>query len=319
MRIATSCLVLFALAGTAHAQAADAETLFREGKRLMKKGDIAEACKKFDASERLDPGIGTELNLGNCLEKNHQTASAWAMFVKAAASAKHAGEAKREAEGQKRAAALEKQLVYLTIEVPDDHRVPGLTIKRNELALDETAWGQRTPVDPDDYTITASADGYATWTTHVTVNAKSRRIEVPALDKQAAAPAPEPRSTKPAEEVRLSPSPEYHLRKAPLAIGIVGVAAIGAGVGVGFLSRSDDNASNKTCPTTACSDPHARDLNSRARTEAIAADVGFAVGGLAVATTLIWWYVDGTSWPEHVALAPAVDANHVGLALAGRF
>src|SRR5262245_23491607 len=91
----------------AGAQRADAETLFREGKRLLKEGKIAAACDKLDASERLEPSAGTELNIADCREKNGQLATAWAMFVRAAATAKHSdGDGKREAEAKRRAAAL---------------------------------------------------------------------------------------------------------------------------------------------------------------------------------------------------------------------
>lgn len=329
MKIATSlvALVVLAVAAPARAQTAEAETLFREGKRLMKKGDIAEACKRFEASERLDPGIGTELNLGNCLERNHQTASAWAMFVKAAASAKRASDGKREGEARRRAAALEKQLVYLTIVVPDDDRVPGLQIKRNDTPVDATLWGQRTPIDPDEYTITAQADGYAPWTKSVTIRSKSRVVEVPELEKQAGTPEVAPAQTtasrpvataqQPAAPPAPAAAPPSHLRKAPLALAVVGVAGIGAGVVLGALSRSDESSSDATCPTTACSDAHALDLNSRARTEALGADIGFAIGGAALATAVVWWFVAGTSTTEQLAVMPSFD--HVGIVAAGRF
>ena len=101
-RIIAACILLGV--APAHAQTADAETLFREGKRLMKKGEIAEACKRFEASEKLDPVSGTELNLADCLEKNHQTASAWAMFIKTATSAKRVGDLKRMNEAKKSSA-----------------------------------------------------------------------------------------------------------------------------------------------------------------------------------------------------------------------
>ncbi len=324
MKIATSLFALtavLAVAAPARAQTAEAETLFREGKRLMKKGEIAEACKKFDASERLEPGIGTELNLANCLERNHQTASAWAMFVKATSSAKHANDVKREGEARRRATALEPQLVYLTIVVPDDHRVSGLQVKRNDTAVDDAMWGQRMPVDPDDYTITARADGYAPWTTSVTVKSKDRRVEVPALEKQASKPevAAAPASTT-AAPVAVAPppppAPATHLRKAPLVLGVVGVVGIGTGVVLGLLSRSDESSSDAKCPMS-CTNAQGLELNSRARSEAIGADIGFAVGGAAVASAVVWWLVAGTSTTEHFAVMPALD--HAGLVATGRF
>src|SRR5215468_4729261 len=62
MRIATSLLTLAVVAGIAHAGSSDAEILFQQGRKLMKKKAFAAACEKFDASERLEPAAGTELN-----------------------------------------------------------------------------------------------------------------------------------------------------------------------------------------------------------------------------------------------------------------
>src|SRR5436305_3826151 len=79
----TVALVL--AAGTARAQpsGAQAETLFRQGKDLMAKGKIAEACAAFDASQKLDPTISTLLNQAACREKNEQFATAWGLFLEA--------------------------------------------------------------------------------------------------------------------------------------------------------------------------------------------------------------------------------------------
>src|ERR1041384_7022387 len=47
---------------------AAAETLFREGREAVKRADYAVACPKFQESQRLDPAIGTLLNLALCEE-----------------------------------------------------------------------------------------------------------------------------------------------------------------------------------------------------------------------------------------------------------
>src|SRR5262249_16693409 len=77
-------------ASPARAQSPEADVLFREGKKLLKDGQIAEACEKLDASERLQSTVGTLLNLADCRERNHQLATAWATFRKAAVAAKKA-------------------------------------------------------------------------------------------------------------------------------------------------------------------------------------------------------------------------------------
>ncbi len=63
---------LLGLSGLARAQSAGtnnraaAEALFSEGRSLSAKGRYAEACPKFEASQQLDPGLGTMLNLAEC-------------------------------------------------------------------------------------------------------------------------------------------------------------------------------------------------------------------------------------------------------------
>src|SRR5690606_40388855 len=48
---------------------AAAEALFDEGVKLLKDGKYEEACRKLETSQRVDPGIGTLIYLGECYKK----------------------------------------------------------------------------------------------------------------------------------------------------------------------------------------------------------------------------------------------------------
>src|SRR5829696_5855787 len=113
-RLCLAVVVVFAHPAVALAQtAADeptAEALFTEGRRLLAERRYAEACAKLAESQRLDPAIGTLLNLADCHEKNGQTASAWARFREAAEAARRAGDATREKVAARRASALDEKL-----------------------------------------------------------------------------------------------------------------------------------------------------------------------------------------------------------------
>ena len=72
------CMSLVALPVGAQSNKATAEALFTEGRALATSGKCAEAIPKFQASQKLDPGVGTLLNLAECYEQVGKTASAWA-------------------------------------------------------------------------------------------------------------------------------------------------------------------------------------------------------------------------------------------------
>src|SRR5437870_12338563 len=88
------------------ADKAGAELLFDQARRLMDAAKYAEACEKFAASERLEPAVGTLLNLGGCHERQGKLATAWGWYREAAAMANVRADAERERFAKERAAPL---------------------------------------------------------------------------------------------------------------------------------------------------------------------------------------------------------------------
>ncbi len=352
MTIARSSLValvaLLVTGATARAQSVEAESLFRAGKQLMKDGKLAEACDKFEASDRLEPSVGTLLNLADCREKNHQLASAWAVFLKASAEAKQSGtDAKREAEARRRAKALEPRLAYLTISVADSSRVEGLVIKRNGVTVDPALWNQGVPVDPGTYEITGQAPGLEPWSTKVEVAGEGQKasLEVPRFkrleDLQPGVttthttpvdkPPPPPKAidtttpeTNPPEDQHPNetdqPGTFTGMRKLSIAAAVVGVGGIAAGALFGSKANDLEKQSNAICPTAACSDMHAVQLNKDAQSDALYANVGFVVGGAAIVGAAALWFLGAPKMHDQpVALTPTLAPDQVGFTLAGSF
>jgi hypothetical protein len=179
----------------AAAQAEDqaaARALFVEARRLMKDGDYAAACPKLEAAAKLYPGPGVLLNLGDCYERAHLTASAWAEFAEAESVASRAGRTAEKGEAARRKALLDPLLSRLMIKVGAD-AAPGLVIRRDGHIVDRAAWGAAIPVDPGEHTVTAEGPGAPAWSRTVKADAPGGVVvvEVPAK-MTAPAPAPPP-------------------------------------------------------------------------------------------------------------------------------
>jgi hypothetical protein len=141
-----------AWADVSTADAAAGEALFQEGRKLMTENRFAEACERFAVSRRLNPGVGTSLNLADCLEKLGRTASAYGMFNETAIEAQRMSDKiGRDVEARARAHALEPRLSKLSVVVPPAHRAAGMEVRRDGQALGQDLWGLAIPVDPGEH------------------------------------------------------------------------------------------------------------------------------------------------------------------------
>src|ERR1700722_2722080 len=181
------------------AERAVAQTLFGEGRTLMTAGRTMEACTKFAESGRLDPEIGTHLNLGLCHEALGQTATAWVELSEVADRAARAHDAVRSTFAQQHVDALARKLSRLRLRVasPD----PAQSVLVDGRPIGKAAWGGAFPVDPGSHPVEASAPGKVTWRSAVTVVPGSAilDVDVPALSSAAAAAAPSAAAPGPAE------------------------------------------------------------------------------------------------------------------------
>src|SRR5512133_281953 len=196
--------------GLAHAQdPAAAEVLFQEGRRLLAEGNIAAGCEKLKESFALDAMSGTLLNLADCYEKDGKTATAWARFRNAASLARSQGKVEQAAEANRRAKALEPELAYITIAVPDP--VPGLEVRRNDLEVSPGTFGVAVPADPGKVEIVASAPGYRSYRSTLELGARRDKkvVTVPKLtpgdDTAASTATPATPSPKITQEMSAPP------------------------------------------------------------------------------------------------------------------
>ncbi|MDP9150961.1 MAG: hypothetical protein M3O36_13610 [Myxococcota bacterium] len=160
---------------------AAARSLFSEGRQLVKASRYEEACGKFEAARKLYLSSGLLLNLADCHERLHRTASAWAEFGEASEAAASAGRAGDQAEAKRRRAALEEHLARLTVHV--ENPAPNETVLRDGVAVEPSAWDSPIPVDPGAHTLTAEAHGRESWSASVEVDEPGRTVvaRVPSL------------------------------------------------------------------------------------------------------------------------------------------
>ena len=300
-----------------------AEALFRDGKRLMKEGKLAEACGALEGSERAEHNVATVLSLADCREKNQQYAAAWALFLQADSQTRNdASKAALNTTAKRRAQALEPKLSYLTINVPDESRIPELVVLRDGAPVDPAEWNRSIPADGGDHVVAGKAPGHESWSTTVTLKpeADKQAVEVPRFKALPQIVNKLHASASPQAAVS-APWPLLTPRR-KLAIGVAaGGAAIGiASVILGAGAQSLRDEAVATCPPSACSPQAASSAqakNDQARSRAMIANVGFGVAGLAVATSLVLWFT-GAHEASGLAISPQVGAT-TGLAVGGSF
>jgi hypothetical protein len=294
---------------------ATAEALFTEGRRLMAEGSVAQACQKFEASQKLDPGVGTSLNLAECYERSGRTASAWAQFREAISLARAIGSAEREQLARERADALEKRLARLTITV-EGEAPSGLEVRRDGARLDPAELGIAIPVDPGTHAVTASAPGRADFTTSVEVQGDGAQaaVKIPAL--AAATSEPEPAAPEAAAGVEVSSSSGSSQKTVAAIVAGVGLAGVGVGSYFGLTAAStwDDAKSKCTDYPYGCGS-EGKSLADDARTQATMSTVGLGVGLALVTAGAVLWFTAGPSKPE----ATSFGIGPSGAAVKGSF
>lgn len=314
--------VLIGAPRVAKADIAAAEALFREGRALMAKGKLAEACHKFSESERLDPSPGTLINLARCHAEQGRSASAWAEYLAAKRAAETAGRTELVEEARRQATALEPSLSTLTITAREP--VPGLVVHRNGELLEATALGSKLPVDPGRYTITASAPGYEDYTTEVSVEAgaAAAAVTIPPLEpKPKASPSPPEAPAASAEQAPPAPA-VAHRSGPPLAgyvVGGAGLVATGVGFAFGALAAGKYSSAKDACPTHAGCSAQAMSDRRSAETEANVANVMIGVGLAAVAVGVVLVVTHGSKHAERAALVlgPVVEPGGGGAFVRG--
>jgi hypothetical protein len=301
------------VAGPVQAQTGEskamAEVLFREGKKLLAKGNVDEACVKFESSYHLDEVLGTLLNLAACHETQGRLATAWGEFNEALTVAKKADLAARQKFAKEHIAAIEPKLSHLTVTVPDAVAVEGFQVTIDRVPLPRGAWGTPVPVDSGGHAVVATAPGRQAWESSVKLEqAASESVSIPVLATLPPPPPPPLTSSTSSPSLSPPPSPPKSRWKRPVGFAALGVGAVGLGVGsyFGVRALSLGTESARGClPDGSCtSEGYA--AFTRGKSAAMASDVLLIVGGAVAAAGGVLLVLDAVDKPSPPRLAIAL-------------
>ncbi|MFO0586378.1 MAG: hypothetical protein U0441_02500 [Polyangiaceae bacterium] len=326
---------------------AAATALFDDGRKLAADKKYAEACPKFEAAMRLDPGIGTLYNLSDCYEQLGRTASAWAGFRDVAAQAKAANQADREKVARDRVTALEPKLSKVRIVMPASFSGGAFTITRDGSSLPSALVGSPVPFDPGAHVLRIEVEGKEPWEKRIDVPAKGGTTDVqvpPFVAKAAASNTASPSGTStgtvpvetaaptatlaPTATTAPSSGPVASPRpwQKPLGIGALaaGVVGLGAGVALGFVAKDTyDNSNKSDCDpkTNICNENGLKKRAAAVDTGNIGTIVGIA-GGVVGAAGLVLWILapSAPASPKSGGLTDVrVVAGPASVGVRGRF
>ena len=303
------------------ADLASARALYKEGRALRERGDLAGALEKFQAAHALGqtPITGIELartyvQLGRLVEAEEVSLGVSRIPV---ASDETGRSVQARQDAAELAASLGPRLATLVVSV---HGLapgvePHLTIDGRDVPA--AAIGEPRRTDPGKHV------AVLTLSTGTTVRGEAQvgEGESRALVLEAGAPPPEVQPPPP--PVNATDDADVHYYRAPrspllLSTGIT-ITAIGltAGIAFGVMTLNQRSNLGGVCPNQRCG-PSAWDALDTARTNAAFSTAGFAMaaGGAALVAVDIFFRVHGANTPDaraaHATVVPDLGAGWVG-------
>jgi serine/threonine-protein kinase len=198
-----------------------------------------------------------------------------------------------------------------------------MTVKRGDLTVTQPQWGSALPVDGGEHNVVASAPGYQTWQTTVSVadERASEDVTIPPLVKGSA--EPEPGGGSPSGGEPYDATPQII---AGSAVGLVGLVGIGVGIGFAVIAKDKDGESLGFCDPndpTSCNETGVA-LRDEARQAQTISIVSFVAGG-ALTLTGALLVITGVLMHDppreagDVRFTPTLSSEQAGFSLSGRF
>lgn len=295
---------------------ARAARLFDEAMSLAAAGQFKEACPKFEESQRLDPGLGTQFNLALCFEKEGRLGSAWRTYASVKRLAHETGKEGPEDSARQKMKELRPRVPYLVLSASTTD--PDVTLKVDGQRVERETWSFYA-IDRGEHLVEATAPAKEPWQQVVTVPEATEDPTGVELEVQ----VPPLVLTK-ARVVTVTKETPNTRRTVGYALGVVGVAGIGAAVVSGIVILHDyavakDDCTVKDGDVYKCKDTSARDAISNGKTLIAVNYAAWGVGlvGLGVGSYLL--LTSGPKKPPAAVVTPIVGPSAGGVSVVGRF
>jgi hypothetical protein len=279
------------------ANQARADQLFTEANQLVDGGNYAAACPKYEESNRLDTGIGTEFKLADCYEHVDRPATALALFRLVERTAAAAGRAERQKAAGERAQALEGTVPRIELTTTDALKVDEYIIKCDGNVLGAADVATKIPLDAGKHVLSFSAPGRVSQSLSFTLVAhEAKAFPIPELALPTAI------STEPTSSGRTQ-------KTIAVVAGGVGLAGLLIGTVAGILSAHEHSV------YTGCHCAGAVGDSQTAYTEGTVSTVGFIGGGVGVAAGLALWFTSpkgNAASKTGIELSPRVGPSSSG-------
>jgi serine/threonine-protein kinase len=311
--------------GPAEAAAAQAQTLFDEGKALMQAKNFAAACPTLVESQALQPAGGTLLFLALCREGEGKMASAWVAFNEVLSAARRGNRPDREKVAVEHLAALGPILGKLSIIVPEGAARPtGLEVRRDGEVVPSALWGTPVPVDPGPHSVQATAPGKIPWEGAAPAPAAgaTTTVEIPVLATAPVIAAPPPAvdvsNVSPPTAVG-DPTRGRTQRIAGVVVASAGVVSLGVGALFGALALSKKGDESSGCRNGDRCTTGDASLSQTAVSDGNVSTVLLSVGAAAVVGGGVLWLTaprkgaPAAGWTA----APIVTAHSAGAGITG--
>jgi hypothetical protein len=136
-----------------------AQRFFDEGRELMLQERYVEACDRFKESHRLDPEVGTLLNLALCHEHQGKLATAYVEYNDALAVALRVQDTERVELARSRLQALKPRISQIVVTPHEQDAALAIGVELDGAPLSAAVLGDPIPVDRGDHEIVVTAEG----------------------------------------------------------------------------------------------------------------------------------------------------------------